>query len=124
MEVREFQKEHFFCQYLSCMKTAFFCTNERLKIVQCRRLAQPSLQEVVITFCGEIVRLSSDKEIFAYQCYFGGKAPTVVSRRPDSEAARKRIEAENKFTFGRSLKKSASENSVLMMAGCDGFVGR
>jgi len=59
----------------------FLCTNKKdQKIVQCRRLAQPSLQEGVITFCGEIVRLSSDKEIFAYQCYFGGKAPNRSGR--------------------------------------------
>src|SRR5947207_7997473 len=48
----------------------------------------------------------------------------AAARRPDSGAARKRIEAENKLTFGRFLRKSAAENSVLMMAGCDGFVGR
>jgi len=56
----------------------FLCTNKKdQKIVQCRRLAQPSLQEVLITFCGEIARLSSDREekFLRIKCYFGGKAP-------------------------------------------------
>jgi hypothetical protein len=41
--------------------------------MQRRRLAELSLQGVTITFCPEIIRLSSDEEIFAYQCYFGRK---------------------------------------------------
>jgi Prolyl oligopeptidase, N-terminal beta-propeller domain len=58
--------------------------------------------------------------------YFGTNVadPYRPLEDTDSEATRKWIGAENKLTFGRSSQKSTAENSVLMMAGCDGFVGR
>ncbi len=54
--------------------------------------------------------------------YFGTKIadPYRPLEDADSEATRKWIEAENTVNFGRSSKKSAAENSVLMVVGRGG----